>query len=246
MSRNHLKALGLALIAVVALSALTASAAQATGGVTTATYPAFLTGKDVNTKHGTLTRLSIGNGARFVECTKADLDATIANEGKKSTTTVTVEPTYENCFANGLSTVPATVTLNGCDFTLSSTALAVKGVTNATAAVMCPEGKQIQIHIYENEAQHKAGVSLCTYDIGPTNNQKLGKITIEPGAVGGVEDLTFKLAITEITTNSTIGAAGVCGIKGGEVSHGFSTLNGTYTVTGESDPGKVPQAIMME
>ena len=70
MSRK-LKGLGLAMIAVLALSAMSATAAQA-NNVTAPKYPVTLTGLDTNSEHGKLARLTVGNGARYVECTTAN------------------------------------------------------------------------------------------------------------------------------------------------------------------------------
>lgn len=243
MTRNF-KALGLALLAVLALSAVVSSAAQAKGAeVTTTTYPANLTGKDVNTAHGKLTRLTIGNGARFVECTTANLTGTLpeagAGEKEKATReTVTTHAEFSGCFANGLTAVPATVTMNGCDFTITGLK-----TTEAAGSVMCPGSAEIQVHIYENETQHGKNVSLCTYDIGNTNNQNLGKIGISAGTTDGVADLTLALNIVKIKTLSTIGSAGLCGIASGVT--GESSLAGTNTVTGETSGGTA-QGIMMQ
>ena len=236
MSRN-LKALGLSLIAVLALSAVVASAAQA-NNVTAAKYTASLTGKDLGKKAGEYARLTIGNGARFVECEEATLTASLA----KAETVITVTPVYNKCFANGLTTVPATVTTNECDFVLEATSK-----TTGRASVKCPTGKQIEVHVYENAAAHTAKTSLCTYDISDKivsekkQNQNLEKITIEKGSEGGVEDITLKLAISNIAINSTIGAAGVCGVKGPAETTG--TLNGNVTVTGNAGGAT---AIMVE
>ena len=240
MSRN-LKALGMSLMAVLALSAVVASAAQA-NKVTAAKYTATLTGKDTGKKVGEYARLTIGNGARFVECEEANLTATL----KEAETVITTTPTYNKCFANGLTTVPATVTMNECDFVLEATSK-----TSARASVKCPAGKQIQVHVYESKATHESNTSLCTYDIGTTfetedtkidsANQNLEKITLEKGTESGVEDITAKLAITNIKIKSTLGAAGVCGVKGPAETTG--TLNGTATITGNAGGAT---AIMIE
>lgn len=246
---NHVKALGLALLAALALSAVASSVAQA-AEVTAPTYPANLTVKDAQTEHGKLTRFTIGNGARFIECTVANLTGTLTGE-KASREKVTTHATFENCFANGLTAVPVTVTMNGCDLTLNIS------LTSATLSVMCPHTAEdpvtkktlqhaIQIHIYENEAKHKENKPLCTYDITDekgTINQNLGAISIAAGETDKVADLTLGVNLKEIRTTSTLGAAGLCGIASGVT--GNSSLVGAYTVTGETSAG-VAQGIMTE
>ena len=234
---QNLKALGLSLMAVLALSAVVASAAQA-NNVTAAKYTATLTGKDLGKKAGEYARFTVGNGARFIECEESIYTATLV----KAETVITVTPTYNKCFANGLTSVPATVTMNECDYMLEATSK-----TTARLSVKCPVGKQIEIHLYENAAAHTAKTSLCTYDISDKvvaekkQNQNLEKITLEKGTEGGVEDITLKLALEKVAVNSTIGAAGVCGVKG--PAETLATLNGTATITGNAGGAT---AIMIE
>ena len=221
MSRN-LKALGLALLAIVALSAVVSSVAQA-NNVTASKYPTVITGIDDQVEHGKLVKLVIGNGARSVECTVDTLEATLTAE----TTAVTTTPTYDECFANTDTKIPATVTMNGCDYVLEATSK-----TTGQATVKCPEGKQIEVHIYENAAKHAENKPLCTYDIKA--QPALPGVGIETKNVGtATEDLTLNLQVKEIKTLSTIGSAIVCGIASGTT--GNSTLSGSYTATGETD-----------
>ena len=226
--RRNLKTVGLSLITVLVLSAVAASAAHA-NNVTAGAYKANLTGKDLGTKAGDFVRLTIGNGARWIECEEDSYTATLSGPE----TVITVTPKYNKCFANSLTTVPVTVTVNECDYVLEATSK-----TTGRASVKCPDGKQIEVHVYESEAAHETLTALCTYDIGSSvvgekkQNQNLEKITIEKGSSGGVEDMTLKLAITNIQIKSTFGAAGVCGVKGPADTTG--TLTGNVTVTGTS------------
>ena len=219
--RQTTKAAGLALIAVVALSAM-AAPAQA-NNVTASKYPVILTGIDDNTEHGKLVKLTIGNGARSIECTVDTLEATLTAE----TTAITTTPTYDECFANTDTKIPATVTMNGCDYTLEATSKTTGQVT-----IKCPEGKQIEVHLYENATKHAENKPLCTYDIKPQG--PLSSIGIDTNNVGtATEDLTLTLKIEKIQTLSTIGSAIVCGIASGTT--GNSSLSGSYTATGETD-----------
>ena len=226
MSRNF-KALGLALVAVVALSAMAATAAQA-NNVTASKYNARITGTDLGTKAGEYTRLTVGNGARFVECATSTIEATLTKEE----TAVTATPSYSGCFSNADVKIPATVTMNGCDYILEATSK-----TAGRATVVCPVGKQIEVHIYENATKHTENKPLCTYDIkaqGPLTTVNIG--TSNAGTA--TEDLLLGLAVTGIKTTSTIGSTIVCGIAAG--AEGTSTLKGNITATGEEDVAEKP------
>jgi len=118
MTRN-LKALGLALVAVFAMSALVAgvaSAAEFHSEVETTTIKASQSNTHLfKTTAGEVTCLS----ATF--------------EGKQTTKTassITVTPTYKECHINFFgSKVSATVNMNGCDYTLYAA---------GTADITCP------------------------------------------------------------------------------------------------------------
>src|SRR3982750_3566586 len=114
MTRN-LKALGLALVAVFAMTAVLSSAAQAQIKVTTGVSPAWLTGEAVNhtgiasakTHTFTLT------GGQVLTCTEPKFHATVKN----GDTSITIVPTYNNCDAKiGVEVFKTTVTMNDCDY----------------------------------------------------------------------------------------------------------------------------------
>lgn len=153
MIRN-IKALGLALIAVTAMSSVAVSAAQAAPGElhvhenTKAVLTATIT---PNTIH----KLAIGTGSP-VECTTASLEGTVENATHGSpqpsitVTEATVTATYSGCqFLGG----GATVRMNGCKYKLVGTAV----LTSQAQVIGCTAGKQIEII---------AGGGACTITIG--------------------------------------------------------------------------------
>lgn len=80
MTRN-LKALGLALTAVLALSALGASTVQAKPRATCAEYPCVITGEAI--KHGlSETMHQFVVGAKTLTCTTVKFDATVQSAEK--------------------------------------------------------------------------------------------------------------------------------------------------------------------
>ncbi|HYJ21929.1 MAG TPA: hypothetical protein VEW07_07900 [Solirubrobacterales bacterium] len=234
MKRNA-KTLGVVMITVLALSFAIAPAAHA-NNITAGAYPAVLTGKDVNTEHGKLTRITIGNGARFVECTTMTWSATLTS----AQTEVDFTPTYAGCFSNGLTTVPATITTNGCVYRIHPTS-----TTMGQTTIICPEGKQIEIHIYENTTRHEENKPLCTYDIAAQ-----GPITGITFSVAnpGLANEGFRMNFTDLAkfnVTSTMGSLVVCGVNATS-GHAATTgsARGEYVVTGKS--GGVDTKVMLE
>ncbi len=230
MSRN-LKALGLALIAVLALSAVAAGAAQAeTPIVSELASPGVtnLDAKDVTgTEDGKLARLTIGGGVRFVECTESN--QLTLNPIVGSATTLTATPHYEKCFSNGLSTVPATVTHNGCTLTLTATKENAEKKVLGDVTIDCPAGKTIEVHVYESAAAHTANKSFCTYTIGP---QTLTGATITTAGAGATREINLNLSTlspAKVTNDGTAGLAS-CGLAVGATGNGSFT--GNFTAIG--------------
>lgn len=167
MTRN-LKGLGLALIAVFALSALVASPVQAKPQATCEQYPCVLTGEAI--EHGEL-----GSTHRFtvagksVTCTTVKYDSTISSAAE-SEEVVTVTPTYKGCSANPGS-LPVTITMNGCDTRIHGGKEDKEGhFVEVELDLTCPVGKKAEIHFYSNAEKHALGSSLCTIKIPPINN----------------------------------------------------------------------------
>ncbi len=225
---HRLKALGLAVVAVLSMSAVLASAAQAeTGVLTPQVPPAIVTGEQLG---GGIT-FDIGAAPlKTVSCGTSDLDATLFGPMDP----VTFTPTYEGCTSlPGFQ--PVTVTTNGCDYTLGFTR---PGSTNdppgtgkLTAGIDCPVGQQIEIHIYENAVKHAENVSLCTYDIGPQAPVPAGTYHARMGPPADIE-ATIE---ARFTAKSTIPLGGCGGMLPNQ--HLPITLTGTYTLRAYQDFG---------
>jgi len=119
------KTLGLAMVAVLAMSAFVASAAQAQ--YTASSYPATATatsalGNDVFTTEG-----------GTVECA-SHFEGTLT----EASSSLTVTPTYTSCKAFGF--VSATVNMNGCAYIFDR-----ESASSSAATVECPAGKSIQV-----------------------------------------------------------------------------------------------------
>jgi len=139
---RKIKALGLVLIAVFAMSAVVASAASATAGTLT-TFPTstvVATGEQIGEHVFTLTDHPVEGGFANVKCKKAIFDGVGTN--KDDDTTLTVTPTYSECKAFGLN---ATIDHNGCNYVFHTGTTTGLGGWHVVATVVCPVGKSIVI-----------------------------------------------------------------------------------------------------
>lgn len=221
-----LKALGLAASAVAAMAALTAPAAQAeTGALTAEQFPAILTGQQVAGF-----TMDIGEGPlKTVTCGTSDLVGTIAQAADP----VTLKPVFGACVSEP-GAMPVTITPNECDYTVGFTRPGTTGQPATTgtmqAAIDCPVGQQIEIHIYENAAAHAAGGSLCTYHITAQGPVAAG---VYHNVVGMPNDVTMTVNAA-FTAKRTAGPLFLCG-GAGEFQHLPIRLTGTYTLGGFQD-----------
>jgi hypothetical protein len=219
MIRN-LKTLGLSVVAVLALSAMVTSAAQATIGNAQATIEGgkgFIHGKDEVA--GTLTR----NG-RTVTCTSAHYKSNTVLNGD---TSITITPEYTNCHSAGL---PATVTVNGCAFIFTFTADAGHTFT-AISHLECPPNKVVEIHVYSSHNNHTAGTSLCTYHFGTVNINKT-EVSLTNKAAGGTTPkdwITADITVGGIVSTRTSGSELLCGneLDNAGTLHASAELKGT-------------------
>ncbi len=234
---RSLKTLGLALVAVLALSAMVASAASAAPKLTPVPeeYPVTLKGEQMTTNTLAL------EGGRKVECTGATFAGTIASKAEAEESKLTVEPAYSGCTATILGNKDlATITLNGCDYLLTSSetttgTIAAEGweVTGKEVHLQCPAGASIEIHVFTTEANDLSNTPLCTYKIGaqtPTGDldYKLTEKNAEGnGTKGGINE-----TVTGVTTTRASGTATNCG-----AASQSGSLTGEVTVEGFNKAG---------
>jgi hypothetical protein len=189
MTRN-LKALGLALVAVFAMSAIAASAAQAEGApsLTPASYPAWLT----TTAEGN--QVYTTDTGQKVECTTVTGQATIEKAGVGDTSVTSTDIKYSGCNALiGTSTLPATVDMTGCDFKFSggkTDPADSTHYTNAAVAIECPVGVTgPDVTIFSSAANHTAGTALCHITVW--NSVTAGSVTYT-NVAGATNTVTLK------------------------------------------------------
>jgi hypothetical protein len=225
MMIRNLKVLGLALVAVFAMSALAASAASAQG-----VQGEFTTSNGTaQTLIGTETGAA-GSGANAltalgakVECPgstltghKFNVTPHVAIPNKETTATIT--PHYKNCAAFNPASHPATVTMNGCDYVLhlGVTTGGVAGTYGATVDIVCPAGKVIEVHVYNNVAHTEL---LCTIKVKGGQNGLAGAHATNTAGTG-----TFD--ISGLILGIHVEREGLCLLDG----KGSTTANGEFDI----------------
>jgi hypothetical protein len=216
MTRN-LKALGLALAAAFAMSAVAASAAQAeeahftatspTGAVTfhATNHPEETSEQEFNVDSGE-TRCDTFTATGTAEATDPENPETIT-ESSITLHDVTYKGMYfeggEECEAFGLE---SEIEFNGCEYDFHAGTIVNPGTSEGTVDVVCPAGQQVEIVI---------AAGLCTVDV-PAQTGVNG-ITYHTVETNEIEEITVEAHANNITYRET----GACG--NGELKH-----NGEY------------------
>jgi hypothetical protein len=147
--RVNLKALGLALLAAFAMSAVMASAAHATSKFTASAYPTVITGTQEGNGSEANNYFQSTTGNK-VHCPELDVkyEATIT----EASTSVTVTPHYGSttstpCDATAGGTFDATIHLNGCHYIFNALTNTSATDTHGSAELKCPTGTEITITV---------------------------------------------------------------------------------------------------
>ena len=177
MIRN-LKTLGLALMAVFALGAVSASAASA--GALTTDGPVTL--KATETGEVTANRLT-AFGA-FIQCPESTYAGHAVGGGfiPSGATTITLTPEYKQTTAGGAPNCigpfgwSATVETNNCDYVVHVGAKtgSPADTYGGTIDVVCPAGKEITVRIWTSESDHtsKPTEPFCILHVPPQTGLK--------------------------------------------------------------------------
>jgi hypothetical protein len=219
MTRN-LKALGLALIATFAMSAVAASGAQAVEipiHLTPSEYPAIITGHQIKEGTHTTAHKFQSSFGKF-ECEQVTVEGTIKDVN--ATTTVTVFPTYKNCFDSlGRFT---TFEMTHCGFSFKEAETVspheyIKGTTSLECVNPEPNGETPHIEVFKNAAHTE---KVCEYTVTPFDYK--GNITYTNTTVEGQKkDVDVTTKIEGIKLHRTFGSLLSCG-----------AAEQTYTYTG--------------
>ncbi len=217
------KAIGIALAAILALSALAAQAASASPLTVTegASGTTFYTGD----QDGKRWIFATPDGESECPTTsiKASSSGTFVNE-------TSYEATYSNC--SGLGFVVMHWNQGGCTYTFTTPTSIKPGEVTWHASgihIVCSSGKSIEY------TPTLFGVSACTRFIGsqtPTGGHIVGKNT---GGGANEMDVTLEITLSGIHYTSTGGACGSAG------AHTDLTWTGNSTVRAYSNGGHTTQ-----
>jgi hypothetical protein len=187
MIRNF-KALGLAVVAMLAMSAIVASAAQAEA--TTAkftaqdgTYPESFSGTN-----------TAGNEVFTTEGGSVECDSSFSGSAAAASQTVEAHPVYTNCKAFGF--LNATVTTTGCNYLFHITTKLALHKYQAHVDVVCTGGAVITIVASTCEATVGAQTGLTTVDLETMTNKApaVNDITVTatiPTELGGTKGIKY-------------------------------------------------------
>jgi len=177
MIRN-LKALGLVVVAALAMSAMVASAAQAEAITTQkltaqdGTYPEAFHGENPIAKETFITE------AGAVEC-----DSTFSGSLSEASTTVSVKASYTNCRAFG-GLFAATVNMTGCEYKFHLTTKLSAHKYQAHADLTCtPTTDHVDIVAGPCEIHIDEQLNMTTVDIEVMTGAK-NDITVDPNVEG--------------------------------------------------------------
>jgi hypothetical protein len=144
--RSKIKALGVAILAIAAMSMLGASAAQA------ATSEAHVTGTGGAAANLTGEQLAGGQhifklttSGLEIWCTQAIFEGTIAAQAGSQQTTASeaqITGTYTGCKTRGPFVATVTVKMNGCKYTITDSSTSLTGTVDING---CTSGKSIEV-----------------------------------------------------------------------------------------------------
>ena len=222
MTRN-LKVLGLALVAVFAMTAVFASAGQGATKLTCASYPCIITGHPIEHNKTKLHTFTLNTGTS-ISCTTVTFEGTIAKAADNESVTIT--PTYDSCStaAGG----PVTVNMNGCDYVFhggSETVGEPHHFAGGLADLKCPAGGPTVV-IFANATDHAANKPACTITVTPENNLSENTYTNTTEPIDDV-DVTSTVNTKVTKTGVLCGAAATAVYTGGTTLTAWEDLGGT-------------------
>jgi len=204
---RRLGALATVVAAVLAMSAMVASAASA-DVLTAESVPTTITGNGDSSTH------TMGFDIGQFKCSGASYHGAVSASPSSQ---VTLTPVYTSCTLAGLAPV---ISLNGCDYLLHINAASTEGTTDIT----CSAGQEITL------SAPAVALRKCIIHIPPQTG--LGPITVSNIGTGTTREITLNMNISGLKYSQTTGTSEV-----GNCATADGTTNGTYTgkavLTGE-------------
>jgi hypothetical protein len=156
------------MVAMFALGATIASAAQAEGRFGADIYPTDPTGTSVG-------QISIfqAAGTHITECSGSFPGTEL--EGPSAQ--LQIAPEYSGCsYDHG---APVKLVSNGCTYAWAISKLTGTSTADGTETINCPAGKEFKFIRYESKSKEEAGVPLCEYGMpaqGPLGGSEYSKL----------------------------------------------------------------------
>lgn len=224
---RKLKTIGVAMIAVFAMSAVAASSASA---VLPDFHSEVETTWIVGTQH---VRTALGTPAGTVKCGAAATDATVTQAditGTKIAASnftkdeLSLTPTCNNATAFGQA---ATVAFNGCTFEINTPTTLVTG----DAWLKCPAGQTVTVNVPAGNC------SIHINEQGSTTTPIPGDLDYKAEGATTTRDVTATSTLKEIKYTVT-GPGSICGTIG---AHADATYTGAFTIKGFSNAAETTQ-----
>jgi hypothetical protein len=171
---RHLKVLGLALVALLAMSALASTAS--------AQFESEAENTNLTVSSNQMQKFAPSEGSTAVECTTIKVTGT---QSGKDNTTVTITPAYSNC--ETFLGAATSVNTNGCKYVFHL----AKGSTTGTADVECETGKVIEITVG----------SICKYTIGTQTG--LSSVSFKNTGSGTTREVIVEPTVKGLTSTRT-------------------------------------------
>jgi hypothetical protein len=218
-SMTRLKQLGVAMVALLAMSAVVASAVRASATsdkFTTPTYPIFLHAES-----------AAGVEELVTEAGTFKCAVTFTDTVSEATQQIRLAPTYSNCQAFGF--IEVQTTMEGCSYAFNLTTAATHEGTAGYEAhmdVVCPAGKEITIH-----------ASTCTAKVPPQKGLKT--VDFHEMGTAAPPDLTMRPTVKGIEYTVTKDGF-LCPFNGTGTKTGAEyKSNGWTTIRGYADAGGI-------
>jgi hypothetical protein len=187
MTRN-LKALGLALVAAFAMSAVAASAASAQNGVLTSDGPVTLRATQTGEASAN-SYTAFGLQSYCPEATGVghEYNTTPHEFIESGSSTATMSPSnVGRCLGGGV--FPATVDMNGCDGVYHIEETVGEDEYATREQLICPEGNHINLTLFSSESKHLESNPFCITTV--TENEEGYSGLVAQDTTNGYIDVT--------------------------------------------------------
>jgi hypothetical protein len=218
---RKLKVLGVALVAVFALSAVAASAALAQNGLLTSTGPVKLTGALTGAKNedsltvfgGVVTCANAKyTGSKILTDFQTNFEGKIHEPLPSGSSNVTIVPAYGSCITTqaGIE-FPTTIDMNTCDFefdlgtTIEANKYKIKATEECTKLVPeKPALETIKVTVFANSTKHVESKPFCVLDI--TKKTDRGEFITATDTLNGSIDITGTISFIKSDRESPTGS----------------------------------------